>query len=103
MLLAAPCLAGLILAYGIIVSIGGVTDLAGAAMALDIAPDIGGSEGVFPPIVILLAQLTVTIFGLVSIFLGFQVCVCFDPAGTNPTQSVSSITPPVEVFEGSIM
>lgn len=66
-------LAGLILAYGIIVIIGGTTDLAGAAFGVDTAPDIGGSDGVFPPIVLLLAQLTVTMFGLVSVFLGFQV------------------------------
>lgn len=67
--------AGLILAYGIIVTIGGITDLAGASMGIDVAPDINGSDGVFPPIVILLAQLVVSMFGLVSIFLGFQVCV----------------------------
>lgn len=42
-------------------------------MGVDTAPDIGGSDGVFPPIVLLLAQLTVTMFGLVSVFLGFQV------------------------------
>lgn len=68
---------GLILAYGIIVVIGGTNDLAGAALGVDTADDIGGSDGVFPPIVWLLAQLTVTLFGLVSVFLGFQVCVLF--------------------------
>lgn len=67
---------GLILAYGIIVIIGGTVDLAGASNGIENAPDIGGSDGVFPPIVLLLAQLTVTLFGLVSTFLGFQVCVC---------------------------
>lgn len=66
---------GLILAYGIIVIIGGTVDLAGASNGIENAPDIGGSDGVFPPIVLLLAQLTVTLFGLVSTFLGFQVCV----------------------------
>lgn len=71
--MAAP-LAGLILAYGVIVIIGGTTDLAGASAGVDAADDLGGSEGVFPPIVLLLAQLTVTMFGLVSVFLGFQVC-----------------------------
>eukprot|EP00903_Cladosiphon_okamuranus_P013017 g12145.t1 len=67
---------GLILAYGVVVTIGGITDLAGASAAIDVAPDIGGSEGVFPPIVLLLAQLTVSTFGLVSIFLGFQYVAC---------------------------
>lgn len=75
-LLVTPCIpAGLILAYGIIVLIGGTNDLAGAAFGVDTADDIGGSDGVFPPIVWLLAQLTVTTFGLVSVFLGFQVCL----------------------------
>lgn len=77
----APCLVGLILAYGIIVIIGGTTDLSAASFGIDNASDIGGSDGMFPPIVLLLAQLTVTMFGLVSVFLGFQVCVglCFYP------------------------
>lgn len=69
-------LVGLILAYGIIVLIGGTNDLAGAAFEVDTTDDVGGSDGVFPPIVWLLAQLTVTTFGLVSVFLGFQVCAC---------------------------
>lgn len=75
MLMFCMYLVGLILAYGIIVLIGGTNDLAGAAFGVDTAPDIGGSDGVFPPIVWLLAQLTVTIFGAVSVFLGFQVCM----------------------------
>ncbi|CAM9764103.1 unnamed protein product [Ectocarpus sp. 4 AP-2014] len=67
---------GLILAYGIIVLIGGTNDLAGAALGVDTADDIGGSDGVFPPILWLLAQLTVTVFGLVSVVLGFQYLAC---------------------------
>ncbi|CAM9235177.1 unnamed protein product [Scytosiphon promiscuus] len=67
---------GLILAYGIIVIIGGTVDLAGAAGGGDRSNDWNGSDGVFPPIVLLLAQLTVTTFGLVSVFLGFQYVAC---------------------------
>ena len=72
----APCPTGLILAYGIIVIVGATPDLAGAAGGGDRSNDWGGDgpNGVFPPIVLLLAQLTVTMFGLVSVFLGFQVC-----------------------------
>ncbi|CAN0314422.1 unnamed protein product, partial [Ectocarpus sp. 13 AM-2016] len=65
--------AGLILAYGIIVIIGGTVDLTAASAE---GVDWNGSDGVFPPIVILLAQLTVTLFGLVSMFLGFQYVAC---------------------------
>ncbi|CAM9302087.1 unnamed protein product [Ectocarpus sp. 12 AP-2014] len=64
---------GLILAYGIIVIIGGTVDLTAASAE---GVDWNGSDGVFPPIVILLAQLTVTLFGLVSMFLGFQYVAC---------------------------
>lgn len=61
--------AGLILAFGLMVSIVAVHDL------VDVAAenvDWNGSDGVFPPIVLLLAQIVVTLFGLVSVFLGFQ-------------------------------
>ncbi len=72
-----PIVTGLILAYGVIVIVGGTRDLAGAAGGGDRSNDWLGDpdNGVFPPIVGLLAQLTVTMFGLVSVFLGFQVCV----------------------------
>ncbi|CAM9909275.1 unnamed protein product [Pylaiella littoralis] len=66
---------GLILAYGLIAMIGGTVDTAGAAFGVDAAPDINGSEGVFPPILLLLANLTVSIFGLLSVILGFQYLV----------------------------
>lgn len=61
--------AGLMLVYGTIPFITAVRDLAGAA-GEDI--DWNGEEGVFPPILNLLASLTVTVFGLTSIFIGFQ-------------------------------
>ncbi|CAN0127243.1 unnamed protein product, partial [Ectocarpus fasciculatus] len=64
---------GLILAYGIIVIIGGTVDLTAASAE---GVDWNGSDGVFPPIAGLLAQLTVTLFGLVSTFLGFQYLAC---------------------------
>lgn len=69
--------AGLTLAYGLIVLIGGTVDLAGAAGGGHASNNWGGETGVFPPILLLLAQLTVTTFGLVSVVLGFQVGFVF--------------------------
>lgn len=65
--------AGLILAFGCVIAIPAVHDLVGAA-AEDV--DWSGSEDEFPPILGLLANLTVSVFGLSSIFLGFQYLAC---------------------------
>ena len=56
--------------------VGGTPNLAGSAGAGDRSNNWSGDgpNGVFPPIIMLLAQLTITLFGLVSVFLGFQVC-----------------------------
>lgn len=64
---------GLILAFGCVIAIPAVHDLVGVA-AEDV--DWNGAEDVFPPILGLLANLTVSVFGLSSIFLGFQYLAC---------------------------
>lgn len=65
---------GLIIVFGLLAGIPGVRDLIGAAAEnVDWEGDPG--NGVFPPILGLLANLVVALFGLVSVFLGFQYLV----------------------------
>lgn len=65
---------GLVLAFGILVFLPGTIDLIGAIS--DDNVDWNGSSGVFPPILLLLAQVVVTLFGMSSVFLGFQYLAC---------------------------
>lgn len=64
---------GLILAYGLLVllpgSIGLITE-AGDNIDWD------GGDAVFPPILRLLGNLVLTLFGMASVFLGFQYVAC---------------------------
>lgn len=64
---------GLVLAYGLLVFIPGTMDLIGASAE---NVDWNGADGVFPPILGLLANLVVTLFGMSSVFLGFQYLSC---------------------------
>lgn len=65
---------GLTLCFGILAFLPGTANLIGASMGGNV--DWDGSEKVFPPILNLLGALTVTIFGMSSVFLGFQYLAC---------------------------
>lgn len=60
---------GLVLVYGLIAFIPNIAALAGAS---DVDVDWDGADEVFPPILNLLGSLTVSLFGLSSIFIGYQ-------------------------------
>lgn len=65
--------AALTLMVGIIAFVFGTFNLIGVA-AEDV--DWDGEDGVFPPILLLLANVVQTLFGLVSVFIGFQYVAC---------------------------
>lgn len=60
---------GLIVAFGLLTFVPGTVDLIGSSAE---NVDWNGSDGVFPPIVGLLANLTVTLFGMSSVIIGFM-------------------------------
>ena len=65
--------AALTLLVGILAFVFGTVGLIGVA-AEDV--DWDGEEEVFPPILLLLANIIQTLFGLVSVFIGFQYVAC---------------------------
>lgn len=65
--------AALTLMVGILAFVFGTVNLVDVAAD---GVDWDGEDGVFPPIVLLLANITQTLFGLVSVFIGFQYVAC---------------------------
>lgn len=65
---------GLVVAFGLLAFIPGTINLIGGAK--DSGVDWDGADGVFPPIAVLLGDLTVTLFGMSSVFIGFQYLAC---------------------------
>ena len=61
---------GLVLTFGLVAFVLGTLNLLGAIR--DDGVDWDGSDGVFPPILGLLGNLTLTLFGMTSVFVGFQ-------------------------------
>ncbi|CAM9558210.1 unnamed protein product, partial [Choristocarpus tenellus] len=64
---------GMILLFGILAFVPAVVDLIGSS-AEDV--DWNGSDLVFPPIVVLIGNIIRVVFGMTSIFIGFQYTVC---------------------------
>lgn len=65
---------GLIVVFGLLAGIPGVRDLIGAS-AKNVDWEGDPDNGIFPPIIGLLANLVVVLFALASVFLGFQYLV----------------------------
>lgn len=66
--------AGLILCFGLLAFIPGNGGLMNSIRDDDV--DWNGSDTEFPPIVSLLGDITVTLFGMSSVFIGFQYLAC---------------------------
>lgn len=73
--------AGLVLAFGLLAFIPGNAGLMNSIMDGDV--DWNGSDTVFPPIVSLLGDITVTLFGMTSVFIGFQYLACRSGSKTS--------------------